>query len=213
MAALILVPASVAFYWSDPVNGAAINVLAGSSEVPGDLSLAEAGRFELASLAARRVRVEYWGMLRALWSATWEPAVRRHLPAARLLAYGGHRSFTNTDPLADPSVDHAWIERSVAGIFDFGEHGRLFTSVGLVEHEREGELRFYLIDAGESCAITDDLELGPDWGDDGDSRRRTRAGAVPINKGDGRIDPEPFANFAVGAVQALATAVLVGSAP
>ena len=54
---------------ADSLQQSGINVLSGSDEVPPDLGLAEAERFELASLAARRVRVEHWRLLRALWAA------------------------------------------------------------------------------------------------------------------------------------------------
>lgn len=124
---MIQVPDSVAFYWGDPINRAALNVLSGSSVVPGDLSLAEAERFELASLAARRVRVEHWTMLRALWAATWTEAVRSHLPRAKLLSYGDHRAFASeTDPLAEPSVDYAWEQQAASSVYDLGE-GRRFS--------------------------------------------------------------------------------------
>ena len=160
---MITIPDSVAFYWGDAVNRAAVNVLAGNTGVPGDLTLAEAGRFELADLAARRVRVEYSGMLRALWSATWDGAVRRHLPSARLLTYGGHLAFADEiEGLAQPSVDQCWEDRAASGVFDLAGHGRLFTRLALVENEREVELGFYLIDFDQSCAVTDSLDPTPD---------------------------------------------------
>lgn len=205
---MIPIPDSVAFYWGDAVNRAAVNVLAGNTEVPGDLTLAEAGRFELAALAARRVRVEYWGMLRALWSASWDEAVRRHLPSARLLTHGGHLAFSReTEALAHPSVDHGWHERAASGVYDIAGYGRLFTRLALVENEREGELRFYLIDADQSCTITDGMELPHGWSDDGDSRRMTTPGLLPLSRHKGRLDPEPFAALALGAVTALAAAL------
>ena len=205
---MIAIPESVAFYWNDPVNRAAVNVLAGGLEVPGDLTLAEAERFERANLAARRVRVEHWVLLRALWSASWERAVQTHFPNARLLTYGEQVGFTTEiEPLADPSVDNAWQHKAVAGVFDLGRHGRLFTRVGLTRGEREAALQVYLIAADRSCAITDDLDLGPDWTDDGDNRRTTTAGLLPIAKGDGRIDPEPFASLSLAAATALAAAL------
>ena len=205
---MITIPDSVVFYWGDAVNRAAVNVLAVSTGVPGALTLAEAERFELANLAARRVRVEYWGMLRALWAATWEGAVRRHLPSARLLTYGGHLAFADEiEALAQPSVDQCWSERAASGVFDVAGHGRLFTRLALVENEREAELGFYLIGSDQSCAVTDGLELTPDWTDDGDSRRVTTPGLLPLDRGEGRLDPQPFAALALGAASALAAAL------
>lgn len=106
---MIAIPESVRFYWHDAVNRAALNVLAGGGEVPPELSWSEAERFELAQLAARRVRVEYRGLLRALWSASWEAAVRSHLPAAKLLTFGGHGEFVrDVDGHDTVSVAGVW---------------------------------------------------------------------------------------------------------
>ena len=182
---MILIPDSVAFYWGDAINRAAINVLGGSGEAPTDLSLQELERFELANLAARRVRVEYWRLLRTLWSASWHEAVRSALPAARPLSYGEHRAFAlQTDPLADPSLEAAWTTHATAGVFDLPGQGQLFTRLALVEDEREVMLQFYLAEAHAGFAISDGLDLGPDWGDDGDSRRQTRNGLLPLVRGE-----------------------------
>ena len=205
---MISIPDSVAFYRGDAINRAAIDVLGGHLAAPGDLTLAEAERFERANLAARRVRIDYAGLLRALWSASWEPAVRAHFPAAKLLSYAGHSAFSNEiETLADPSVDHAWQQKAVAGVFELGGFGRLFTRVGLTNGEREGELQFYLYGPDQSCAITDALDLGPDWGDDGDNRRVTRAGRAVFAHEGRELDPAALATLALGAVAALAAAL------
>jgi hypothetical protein len=51
----------------------------------------------MANLAAYRVRVDFWRLLRSLWSATWGDAVRSELPAARLLTYGDHASVPSNE--------------------------------------------------------------------------------------------------------------------
>lgn len=190
---MIAVPESVAFYWGDPVNRAALNVMGGSTEVPGDLSLPEAERFELAHLAARRVRFEYWTLMRRLWAATWGEAVRTHLPAARLLNYGDHRAFmaSASEPYADPSVTYAWENAGHCGVFAVPGRGHLFTALWFVEETTEIQAQFYLLDADQSCALSDGLDLGPDWGDDGNSRRETRAGRLPFVRTETGIDSAP----------------------
>lgn len=55
---MITIPESVAFYWADPTNRAAVNVLADGTDIPPDLTLEEAERFVVASLASQRVRVD-----------------------------------------------------------------------------------------------------------------------------------------------------------
>ncbi|MCJ2109016.1 hypothetical protein MKK70_27340 [Methylobacterium sp. E-041] len=206
---MIPIPDSVAFYWGDAINQAAINVLGGSLAPPGDLTLAEAERFERANLAARRVWLDYAGMLRALWAASWEPAVRAHFPGAKLLTYAEQSAFSNEiETLADPSVEHAWQRKAVAGVFELGRTGRLFTRVGLTNGEREGELQFYLYGPDQTCAVTDALDLGPDWGDDGDNRRVTRAGLLVFARDGRELDPAHLAKLALGAVAALAAALV-----
>lgn len=206
---MIAVPDSVAFYWGDAVNRAAVDVLGGSNQVPTDLTLAEAERFELANLAARRVRVEYWQMLRSVWSATWESAVRTHLPKAKLLSYGGHRTamVTLNETYADPSVDYAWDNDGCSGLFELPGGGYFFTAVWLIEAEQEVQLQFYALDAEWSCATSDTLDLGPDWGDDGENRRQTRSGLLVLTRGEGLIEAELFAARAQEAMKALAAAL------
>ena len=205
---MITLPESVAFYWREPINMAAINVIAPGMDVPSDLTLEEAERYELASLAARRVRVDFWRLLRTLWSATWGEAVRGGLPAARLLTYGEHRAFADEIEIwANPSIEHAWGRRATCGVYDVRGHGRLFTSLGLTERDREIELKFYLYDADGSCGITDDLDLGPDWSDDGESRRVTSPGLVPITGRDLAINPVQTTALAQAAVASLSTAL------
>ena len=206
---MIHVPESVAFYWGDPVNRAALHAMGASTEVPGDLSLLEAERFELAALAARRVRVEYWTLLRALWAATWGGTVRAHLPAARLLDYGAHRAFlaSAAEPFADPSVAFTWENAGHCGVFTVPGRGHLFTALWLTEEASGVQLQVYLLDADGSCAITDVLDLGPDWGEDGENRRETRAGLLPFSRASADIDPALIAAIADAAVAAIARAL------
>lgn len=201
---MIAIPESVRFYWHDAVNRAALNVLAGSGEVPPELSWSESERFELAYLAARRVRIEYRGLLRALWSASWETAIRTHLPPAKLLTFGGHRDFAlEVDPYATVTVEDVWEERAVSGVFTLSDGSRLFTRLALKENETAVELSFYHYDAAGSTAVSDGLDLGPDWTDDGEDRRTTVAGALPIDVSGSSIDPAPMAELSQRAVKAL----------
>lgn len=202
---MITIPESVAYYWRDPINMAAVNVLAGSTDVPADLGLDEAERFELATLAAHRIRVDFWRLLRHLWSATWGEAVRTAMPSARLLTYGQHQVFTSIDPYADPSVDYAWETRTTSGVFVLPDQRKLFTRVMLTEQDREVALQFYLDD--EDWTTSDDLSLGSDWTDDGDHRRTTGSGLLPLAHPDGEVDSEPAAKFAQDAIASLVAAL------
>lgn len=204
---MIAVPESVAFYWGDPVNTAAVNVLAGSVDVPGDLGLAEAERFELAALASRRVRVDFWRLLRQLWSETWGEAVRTAMPTARLLTYGGHQAYTSTDPYADPSADYAWEARRTSGVFRLSPTRLLFTGLALSERDRELGLQFYVGEGAEDWTASDDLDLGSDWTDDGDHRRTTAPGLLLLDHAQAGIDTERLARLASDAAAAMATVI------
>ena len=204
---MIPIPDSVKFYWGDAINRAAINVLGGSTEVPTDLTLPEMERFELANLAARRVRVEYWRLLRTLWSASWGESVRTGLLDARLLSYGEHKAFTQqTDELADPSIETAWTTHATAGVFDLPGRGQLFTRLAFIEKESEVLLQFYLAEGRENFAISDGLDLGMHWGDDGYSRRQTRLSLPPLMR-DGIIDNAPLTSASRECIKALVLVV------
>lgn len=202
---MIAIPDSVRFYWHDAVNRAALNVLAGDGEVPLELSWYEAERFELAQLAARRVRVEYRGLLRALWSASWEAAVRAQLPKAKLLSFGGHRGFARDIDLHDTvTVKGVWEKRAVSGVFALSSSSQLFTRLALKENETSVELAFYHWDAVGRTALSDGLDLGLNWTNDGEERRITMAGALQIDFSSASIDPEPLTDLTQEAATALA---------
>jgi len=204
---VITVPESLSFYWSDPANMAAVNVLADVEAVPADLTLHEAERFTLATLAASRVRVEFWRFLRQLWSATWGEAVGTAFPLARLLTYGEHEDFGDEDDYATPSVDFAWEDRATTGVFDLRGGRSLFTYIGFANGDREIEMKFYVFDPDEGNATSDGLDLGANWTDDGESQRITRPGLVTFASRDHEIDTKRLASLASDAAVALSAAV------
>jgi len=205
---VIAIPESLAFYWADPINMAAVDVLSKSTLVPADLGLDEAERFEIATLAADRVRVDFSRFLRQLWAATWGVAVREFMPTARLLSYGRHQNFTTTiDPLADPSMGYAWESRGTPGVLVLPDQRELFTRIALIERDSEIGLQFYFADADERYSTTDGLELGSDWSDDGDNRRVTRQGLFRLTNRDQEVDAEPILAAARLAATTLASAL------
>ena len=204
---MITVPESVLFYRSDPANMAAVNVLAEVEDIPADLTLQEAERFALANLAAYRVRVEFWRLLRQLWTATWGEAVRAAFPTARLLTYGEHEAWGDDESPATPSLDYAWEDRATTGVFELPGGESLFTYLGFAHGDREIQLKFYVFDRDESNTTSDGLDLGSDWTDDGDSQRITQPGLVTFASGDRKIDPERLTALALAAITALSAAI------
>ena len=200
---MIAIPESLTFYWGDPTNRAAINLLAGRTEMPLDLSLDEVEHFELASLAAQRVRVDFWRLLRSIWSATWDGPVRAAFPSARLLSYGEHRSYPYDE--ADPSVNSTWDTRQLHGIFALPGHGHLGTCVWFPDKRNECELEtgFYLADANGDCTISNDLEIGPEWTDYGNGWRVTGPRVLRLAESSAEIDPKPLAVLSQGALASL----------
>ena len=205
---MISVPDSVAYYWRDPVNEAAINVLGGSSDVPADLSLDEAERFELAALAARRVKVEFWRMLRQLRVAIWDGAVRLSFPDARLLGYGEHQAVANAwEQYADPSSARAWEARATAAVYQLRGGAHLFTRVQLSERDSQLGLQLYHWGVDETTAVTDDLDLGTEWSDDGEGRRTTISRLFTTPRGSEQFDVDPLQVRARAALNALVAAL------
>ncbi|MBC6718665.1 hypothetical protein H9Q09_21000 [Aurantimonas sp. DM33-3] len=200
---MIVIPESVAFYWSEASNRAAVNVLTTDGAVPPDLSLEEVEQFELAVLAARRVRVDFWRLLRQIWTATWNAAVEAELSSARLLNFGGHSDYTHEESVV-PSVDNAWTKRATYGVFDLPSGNQLVTCIQLKERDQELELWFYVVDSDGDTSATDGLDLGADWEDDGEGRRTTRAGALKLIGAGGTVDAEAIVSFSRMAIATLA---------
>ena len=160
---MITIPESVAFYWADPTNKTAVNVLADRTDIPPDLTLEEAERFEVALLAAQRVRVDLWRLLRSVWSATWGATTLTEFPTARLLTYGGHSDYLGID--YTPSVKRAWEEGLRYGIFDLPGRGGLVTFIQLTSSHQELEVGFCFANQKGNWTVADQLALGPAWAD------------------------------------------------
>jgi hypothetical protein len=202
---VITIPESIAFYWGDAANRAAVDVLVGGSEVPLDLTLEEAERFQMACLAAQRVQVDFWRLLRSVWSGTWGEAVRSELPSARLLTYGGHANGADHD--YTPSVDVAWDDCITYGVFDLPRKGKLVTHAFIQENDRELCLGFYFLDGEGDWSLSTGLDLGPDWTIDEDDWRITRPGLVHLTGNAGEMDLGQLRELSRSAVRALASAL------
>lgn len=206
---MIAIPESISYYWADPINMAAIEVLSKSSTVPADLTLDEAERFEFAGLAADRVRVEFARFLRQLWAATWGAAVREALPMARLDTYGAHQAFMSIDPCADPSMWAAWESNSTPGLFALPDGRKLFTQLSLDDKEVEISLQFYVAYADGTYSTNESLGLGPNWEIDEAQRSTTRPELFQFERGR-QVDEAPIAAVAREAIRAARDAASAG---
>ena len=202
---MISIPESVAFYWADPTNKAAVNVLSNGTDVPPDLTLEEAERFEVASLAAQRIRVDLWRLLRSTWSATWESAARSEFPTARLLTYGEHSNSAGDD--YTPSVKRAWDDRMRHGIFHLPGLGRLVTFIQLVGNDQSLEVGFGFADQNGTWTVGDVVELGPEWTTDAEGWRVAGSGHIRMAGGDAGIDLTSLATLCRSALAALKAAL------
>lgn len=176
---MITIPEGVSFYSGDPTHRAAVNLLVERADVPADLDLGAVEQFETAALAAQRVRLDFWRLLRQLWSAVWPEAVVSAFPLASLQTYGEHQAFT-IDELV-PSVARAWEGNVTFGIFTL-PHGRLVTRLRFRDAAwRQPELGFYLIDAagaGRPVRSSTWLDGGARLG--GGAGRRARLNGVGL---------------------------------
>lgn len=202
---MISVPESLAFYWVDATNRAAVNVPANPTDIPPDLTLDEAERFEVALLAAERVRVDLWRLLGSLWSATWEAAARAEFPAARLLTYGGHSDPVNGD--FTPSVKRAWDEGLRYGVLELPGRGRLVTFIELTKDHQDAVVGFSFVDQKGHWTIGDEVELGPEWANDDNGWRVAGSGHVRVAGGGTEIDPSSLAALCRSALATLKAAL------
>ena len=207
---MISIPESVGFYWADPTNKAAVNVLADHlpadrTGIPPDLTLEEAERFEVASLAAQRIRVDLWRLLGSIWSATWATSVLSEFPAARLLTYRGHSEYLGGNWI--PSVKRAWDDGTRYGIFDLPGRGHLVTFVRLTGNDQSLELGFSLADPNEDWSVSDEVDLGTAWTTDDEGWRVAGSGHIRMAGGGVEIDPSSLAALCQSALAALKSAL------
>ena len=171
--------------------------------MPADLGLDEVEQFETAALAAQRVRLDFWRLLRQLWSATWPAAVRSAFPYASMQTYGQHQAFEIEDVV--PSVDKAGNDGSTYGIFTLPK-GRLITRFGFQDAAwRQPRLGFYLLDSAGNWATSAQLDLAG-WSVD-DGWQVTVDASVSFAADGSTMDPTPLMALSHAAMTALAEAV------
>ena len=200
---MITVPDGVTFYFADPTHRAAIDLLVQRGDVPADLGLDEVEQFETAALAAQRVRLDFWRLLRQLWSATWPEAVRSAFPHASMQTYGQHQTFEINEVV--PSVAKAWDDGSTFGIFTLPQ-GRLVTRFGFQDAAwRQPQLGFYLLDSAGDWATSAQLDLAG-WSVD-DGWQVTVDASVGFAADGSTVDPTPLKALSQAAMAALANAL------
>lgn len=158
---MIEIPESVIFYLSAPANRVAVNLMAQSGTIPGELALDELEQFEVARLAAQRVQLDLWRMLRAVWAGTWGVAVRAALPAATLRPFGEHEEYD-----IPPTIEEAWDEHQTYGGYTLASGHGLITGVRRADRDRRLHLIWYVLSPDGEVDRT--IEFGPPWTWDGD---------------------------------------------
>jgi hypothetical protein len=159
---MVETPEGAAYYFADAADQAAVRLVADAEEIPPDLDFDELETFETARVAAERVRLDLWKMLRGAWSATWGEALASFVHA-RPFTLGEHEDCLGDGDDYSPTVETAWD----VGWSGWGYHwnrGVLLTGVRLDEVGRLS-LIVYAADAkGRTDPRLD--ELGGAWARD-----------------------------------------------
>lgn len=172
---MIETPDSLRFFWGARGDNAAIALLAGNAELPGDLTWEELPRFAAGQAGAERVKADLWRFLYDAWQATWGEALKAAFPAARL-------GVVNEYEDEPPSVARVWENRGLNNWAEIGEGRWLQTSVWVDgDYPAALKLGFYLSD-------DERRHFADAWSepDDGDPWRNTRDGVTL--PGDGPLD-------------------------
>ena len=107
---MIQAPEGAVFYFADAADQAAVRLMADVDELPPDLDFRELESFATARLAAERVKLDLWRLLRSVWSATWGEALAS-LTHARPFTLAEHDDCLGDGEDYSPTVETAWDER------------------------------------------------------------------------------------------------------
>lgn len=191
---MIETPDSLRFFWGARGDNAAIALLAGNAELPGDLTWEELPCFAAGQAGAERVKADLWRFLYDAWQATWGEALKAVFPAARL-------GVVNEYEDEPPSVARVWENRSLNNWAEIGE-GRWLQTLVWVDGDYPAALKLgFFIHEAEA-----DGDFGDAWSepDDGGLWRNTLDGVTL--PGDGPLDLAALRRLAETALRRIAGA-------
>ena len=161
---MIQAPEGAVFYFADAADQAAVRLMADVDELPPDLDFKELESFEASRLAAERVKLDLWRLLRAVWSASWGEALAS-LPDVRPFTLAEHDDCLGDGDDYSPTVEVAWEDRWSGWGYHWND-GALLTGVRIDETGRLS-LIVYAADAkGRTDARL--AELADGWERDDD---------------------------------------------
>lgn len=100
-----------------------------------------------------------------------------------------------------------WDEGTSYGIFDLPGRGKLVTFIRLTGKDQDLEVGFGFDDQGVGWAVSDEVELGPEWTNDDDGWRVAGSGHIRMAGGPPDIDPSSLAALCQSALAALKAAL------
>ena len=157
---MIQAPEGAVFYFADAADQAAVRLMADVDELPPDLDFKELESFEASRLAAERVKVDLWRLLRSVWSASWGEALAS-LVHARPFTLAEHDDCLGDGDDYSPTVETAWEDRWSGWGYHWND-GALLTGVRIDEAGRLS-LIVYAVDAkGRADDRLGEVE-GWDW--------------------------------------------------
>ena len=155
MPTTISLPESLAFYHANRANRAALDIIMGNPEMPGDLAWDEVLAYHEAKLAAEKVRTDYCALLHTIWQRTWGTAIDRLLPASSPFA---------VDELGDwkPTLKTVWDGAAIYGRADLPRGNTLWAAIEMGD-DRTIQAAFLIEDTDGSHTIGNTLPPRDEW--------------------------------------------------
>ena len=194
---MIQAPEGAVFYFADAADQAVVRLMADVDELPPDLDFKELESFEAARLAAPRVKVDLWRLLRGVWSATWGDALASVIHA-RPFTLAEHDDCLGDSENYSPTVETAWEDRWSGWGYHWNGGVRL-TGVRIDDSGRLSLIVYAANAKGRTDARLD--ELGEGWERDDDEWLVWKSDVIARSS---EIDIEPLKVAALEMIKAAA---------
>jgi hypothetical protein len=200
--AIVTVPESVRCFFTDRADHEALRLLADGGLPPVAVPWEELRTFNAAVASAQTLKFDLVEFLYDAWAATWGAALSDAFPDA----YQEPLTEYSRVPMADPSPEAVWAERTINNLARVCEDAWLWSAVW-ISGEFPGALKLaFLVQDGEgNQSLSDNLALDEVWTGVDDGFRNTVV-AVPLT-GDAEVDLKALEVAAAGALQWLVAAL------
>lgn len=178
MSNILKIPESLQFYFENEQHVSAINQIIESDSLPIGLTWEEVEQYNVAKISALSTQLDYWRLMKELWSATWGKAL-------------ASSEYKEVDPDFyddEYSMEFVWDD-SFYKAYEY--KGNTIYFYCWSPENTDIQLGFCVESPDGQNDISNSLELSDGWTEAVDDDRRTQNGLIDI-KGKTEIDIEPL---------------------